>query len=430
MSVVQLYPQRPARPEPTPFRLGVNYWPGAKGVTLWKNFDIDEVHGDMATIAELGLDVIRVFLLWEDFQPEPEGVNCCALARLTGLCDAVAAEGLKVIVTLFTGHLSGHNWAPLWLLDEQSQRFDNRPVVSKGQRVQGGYRNPVSDPVARKAALRLVRAVGRTLSDHQAVWAYDLGNVPDLFAQASSPAVARDWYIELAGALRNLDANHALTCGLGEQSLYSDHSLRVDDACVSSTFSSIQVFPSELALARTPLDADLLPFSCALASALSGKPCLASEWGLSTAPPGQQSTYCEAPGARGRPFLASEHAAADHAEKVLPKLVATGALGALLGNYSDFDPAIFDRPPYDTFEHERCRGLVRADGSLKPHGQVIRRFAESNPPVQTPPTRRAAVDVSNDDFYSHPLKHTLRFYESFVAESSHQSPTRNVKPSS
>ena len=38
-------------------------------------FDAGEVHGEFATIASLGMTVVRIFLLWEDFQPTPDSVD-------------------------------------------------------------------------------------------------------------------------------------------------------------------------------------------------------------------------------------------------------------------------------------------------------------------------------------------------------------------
>ena len=416
MTVVQLHPTTTPRIEPAPFRLGVNYWPASKGVTLWKDFNIDEVHSDMNTIAEMGLDLVRVYLTWEDFQPDPDSVNCCALARLTRLCDAVAAEGLKAIITLNTGHLSGHNWVPPWLLDSQLPPFADQPIISKGRRVSGGYRDPCVDPMARKAALRLIRAIARTLADHQAVWAYDLGNEPDRFARHVDPASLRDWYVELAQALRSLDDKHAITCGLCATSLVSNHASRVDDAFVSSTFASIQVNLSALALARNALDADVAPFSCALTTALSSKPCFASDWGLSMLP--QQSGHADVASAELGEAQSVERAAVLFAERVLPGLLQVGALGTLLGNYSDFDALLFESPPYDTCARERSRGLIRADGTLKPHAQIIRRFAESNPLVLSRPNLRTTVDVSNDEYYANPQWHSRRLYEAFLAQNS------------
>lgn len=414
MSVIQLYPPSPQRDEPEPFRLGVNYWPAAKGPALFRQFDIDEVHCDMNTMAELGLDFVRVFLNWEDFQPDPDGVNCCALARLAALCDAAAAEGLKVITTLFTGHVMGHNWIPHWLLAPEARPFSGIPVVSRGQRVAGGYREPVQDTQARKAALRLVRAVAKTLSDHQALWAFDMGNAPDLIARPAEAHVLRDWYVELAGALRNLDTHHAVTCSIGAHALCTNRGFHLDDACASLSFASIGEQTDEFARITDRLDPTLLAFSCALASELAGKPCLSASWNLSTLPPSPEPLHAGSSHANDN--LVSERRAVEYTETALPALVEAGAVGAIVGNYTDFEAGLFDSPPFDIRLSERYRGLWRADGTLKPHGRAIGEFAETNPSVQVPPLRRAHVDVSINAYYDDPLSHCQRLHQRYSSQ--------------
>jgi hypothetical protein len=55
---------------------------------------------------------------------------------------------------------------------------------------------------------------------------------------------------------------------------------------------------------------------------------------------------------------------------------------------------------------------VRPDGSLKPHAEVIRAFAESEP-VTGPSPRSVTLDISVDDYYQDPEGHARRLYESF-----------------
>ena len=421
MTVIQLHPPHTTREEPAPFRLGINYWPACTGPAMFKRFDIDEVHSDLNNIAELGLDFVRVFLNWEDFQPEPDSVKCCALARLASLCDAAAAEGLKVIATLFTGHLMGHNWVPRWLLDANIPPFAGRSVISNGERVSSGYRDPLLDSQARKAALRLVRAVARTVVDHQALWAFDLGNAPDLFSHPLKTEVARDWYVELATALRNMDAHHSITCALGAHCLCRRDGLHINDACSSLNFGCIGEVTPEFDLATERSQPILAAFSCALAAELSGKPCLSASWNLATRP-------VHSPGGTQSTKLISEGAAVSYTEEVLPALVEVGAVGALVGSYSDFDQGLFDTAPLDTQIADRYRGIWRSDGSLKPHGNAIRNFAESNPVVQVPPKRRAQVDVSVSDFYESPLSHYQRLFNRFSLEKPPGSRLRGSTP--
>ncbi|HEY6634265.1 MAG TPA: hypothetical protein VI141_01480, partial [Acidimicrobiia bacterium] len=105
---------------PTPFLTGVNYWPRRKAMYWWSDFDPVEVADEFDVIAALGMDVVRIFLLWDDFQPSPDEVDPAALRHLVEVCDIAAARRLGLDVTFFTGHMSGPNWAPRWLLDHDS----------------------------------------------------------------------------------------------------------------------------------------------------------------------------------------------------------------------------------------------------------------------------------------------------------------------
>ncbi|MCU0466166.1 MAG: hypothetical protein MUF38_16565, partial [Anaerolineae bacterium] len=56
---------------------------------------------------------------------------------------------------------------------------------------------------------------------------------------------------------------------------------------------------------------------------------------------------------------------------------------------------------------------VRPDGSLKPHAEVIRKFAESRPTVQ-PAVRTVNLDVSADEYYANPAGHAQRLYVDYL----------------
>ena len=61
------------------FRLGVNYWPARTAMSWWDDVRFAEIDHDIARIADLGLQEARIFLLWETFQPRPDGVSDGAL---------------------------------------------------------------------------------------------------------------------------------------------------------------------------------------------------------------------------------------------------------------------------------------------------------------------------------------------------------------
>src|SRR5690606_32685896 len=84
-----------AAPAPgEPFVLGVNYWPRRKAMWWWRGFDDAEVDEELALVASLGLELVRVFLLWDDFQPAPDTVSRERLAELERLCDLAERHGL------------------------------------------------------------------------------------------------------------------------------------------------------------------------------------------------------------------------------------------------------------------------------------------------------------------------------------------------
>src|SRR5262249_30813442 len=151
---------------------------------------------------------------------------------------------------------------------------------------------------------------------------------------------------------------------------------------------------------------------CALVSALCGKPTLMEEFGGCTVGQGEPSQIWEwtGYGRKIKQFMASEDDLAAYLKEVLPKLVAVGATGAFMWCYADYIEELWDRPPCSESKHERFFGLVRPNGTLKPHAQVIKDFAATNPTVLDTPTRKVELDITPDEFYKSPAQHTIRLY--------------------
>ncbi len=150
-----------------PFQLGVNYWPHSSAMAMWSRFDPGEIGEDFARIAGLGLRVVRFFLTWETFQPQPYEVDGTALRRLDAVLEAARAHGLQTMPTLFTGHMSGVNWLPEWTLD-RSRPAGRFRTISGGRDVPAGagdlYRGPLLD-----AQRYFARALGARYRAHAAI---------------------------------------------------------------------------------------------------------------------------------------------------------------------------------------------------------------------------------------------------------------------
>src|SRR5688572_15492147 len=331
-----------------PFTLGVNYWPRRKAMYWWSDFDPAEVDDEFAVIRELGMNVVRIFLLWDDFQPEPTSVDKTALANLIRVADIAAKHNLGLDVTFFTGHMSGPNWAPRWLLEGRKDFASPyfgwvRQVVSQGKIVpDGNYRNMFTDPQALGAERLLLRTVVGALKDHPAIWMWNLGNEPDLFAWPSDDSAGRTWVFEMTSLIKSIDTDHPVTIGLHGGSLNENNGLRVDYLFAETDVAVMHGYPMYTDWARGPLDPDYLPVVCALTASLAGKPVLMEEFGGCTEAPGKPSSIWEwtAYGKPRKQFMASEEDFAEFIRKSLVALQESGALGAMVWCFADYIPEL------------------------------------------------------------------------------------------
>jgi hypothetical protein len=190
--------------------------------------------------------------------------------------------------------------------------------------------------------------------------------------------------------------------------------MRVDDLASIADEDCMHAYPLYSDVARSPLDPELVPFSCALTAALagSGRRVLMQEFGLCTAPPGSDGITIQDDflGAPREQYLASEEEAATYYRSVLERLVETGAAGAYAWCYADYDANLWDRPPLDRAVRERTFGLIRGDGSEKPAAQVFRRFRE-----RKSSSLIASVAAGGaEPYYSDPARHFRDLYASWT----------------
>ena len=404
----------------TEFTLGVNYWPRRKAMYWWSDFDEGEVREEFSIIREIGLNVVRLFLLWDDFQPEPNSVSKEAVTNLVKVADIATENNLGLDVTFFTGHMSGPNWSPRWLLGgdlpPSAHQHWLRDVVSAGKKTDQGYRNMFHDEMALNAERLLLKTVVSTLKDHPAIWMWNLGNEPDLFAWPNTSAEGAAWVKEMVGLIKSIDPNHPVTIGLHGDGLHRDNGLRIDKVYAHTDVAVMHSYPMYTPWARKPLDPDFVPFTCALTAALAGKPVLMEEFGGCTALP-KEATYTmkwtETNGYEREQFMASEDDFAKFLSLTIPKLQDSGATGAMLWCYADYVPELWDLPPCQNARHERFFGLVRPDGSLKPHATVIQEFSKTKPQVKPIPDY-AKFRVDPNEFYANPLPFLLDFYRQYL----------------
>jgi endo-1,4-beta-mannosidase len=278
--------------------------------------------------------------------------------------------------------------------------------------------NIYTEPFVIEAEELQLRTVCGELRDHPAIWAWSLGNEPDLFCQPTSAEIGTRWVERMTRTIKSVDPDHPVLIGLHAASLDRDVGFHVDQIAQVTDLSVMHGYSIYSGLARGPLDPDYVPFTCALTAALAGRPVLYEEFGLCTRgidgidePSGYVDMVLPV-GVKHRQWFSSEEEGAMYYSNVLPRLKRVGALGAFPWCFADYDPKLWDRPPCDYVIHERTFGLVRADGSLKPMAVVVQDFARTQPRVQSP-EKTVVMPVAADVYYQNPSAYQPLLYERF-----------------
>ncbi len=96
-------------------RFGLNYVPSKNWYYCYNDWHLADIRADMGRMAELGIDHLRVMVVWPWFQPNPTAMSGAHLDRFDQLMQAAAAAGLDVMPCIYTGWLSGFHFNPNFL---------------------------------------------------------------------------------------------------------------------------------------------------------------------------------------------------------------------------------------------------------------------------------------------------------------------------
>ena len=148
---------------------------------MWREFDRRVIEEDLAIIRDLGISWVRIFLLWEDFQPEPKKIPTIMLDRFVDFLEVADSKNLVVMPTLFTGYMCGLHWLPPWML-LASTEIGKYPVFSMDKVRNNKIKNPYVDAEIMEAQIFFLRELLAAVAGHPALSAWNLGNVPSLWS--------------------------------------------------------------------------------------------------------------------------------------------------------------------------------------------------------------------------------------------------------
>ncbi|WUR97891.1 cellulase family glycosylhydrolase [Streptomyces sp. NBC_01261] len=192
-------------PIPT-LRFGVNYTPRRGWFHSWHDFDPGHAREDLAQIAGLGLDHVRIFHLWPLLQPNRTLIRRTAVDQLVHLVDLAGEAGLDVLVDGVQGHLSSFDFYPEWTRSWH-------------------HRNVFTDPETITAQAELMRTLGSALADRPNLIGLQLGNELNNLVEHNPVSVAEvDRYLDtlLAAAREHLPPDRLVTHSAYDAAWYGD----------------------------------------------------------------------------------------------------------------------------------------------------------------------------------------------------------------
>ena len=197
------------------FMVGCNYWASHAGTETWAKWDEATVEKDFAELKKYGVEYLRVFPNWRDFQPvkpcygwgmtlyeyrmeddslptNPYYLDETMLARFARLCALAEKYGLKLIVGIVTGWMSARQFVPSLLYG----------------------RNLYTDPVATAFTLKFVRGFVKSMKDQPSIVAWDLGNECNCLSDTSSRETAYTWTAMVSNAIKAEDGTRDVISGM------------------------------------------------------------------------------------------------------------------------------------------------------------------------------------------------------------------------
>lgn len=390
------------------FLMGINYWPGETAMYWWNNFDASAVKRDFSLLAEYQFDLVRIFLLWEDFQPEVKDISVKALNHLVRVAELAHGVKIQILPTFFCGHMSGINWLPPWMLESGTSE-GGFPLFSMGKIQKGLIRNMYTDREVWKAQKLLIHETTGALQGHPAVWGWDLGNKPSNLLIPPAKDSARAWLEEMVMEMKRWDADLPVTLGMHQEDLEEDRMLGPKEAAHYCDILSMHAYPGYAKWSSGPLDENVPLFLGLLTRWLGGKDVLIEEFGIPTKSFAGSLTEADQE-KLGDIFLAEEGQAEVYYKKAFELLRMNGFTGAFAWRFSDYAPALWDKPPFDNYIHERYFGLFRWDGSAKASAKLVPRFPRQK---VSPEMAWDWIDIEKDEYYTSPLDHLRHLYKNF-----------------
>lgn len=343
------------------FIIGCNYWASHAGTEMWKVWDESVIRQDLKILSDYGIQYLRVFPNWRDFQPimpvysgngalaeyilegdqraeNPYWLDEIMLYRFEKFCDICEEYHMHIIVGLLTGWMSGRLFVPSALFG----------------------RNLFTDTTALYFEQRFIQGFVSRLKKKTAIYAWDLGNECNCMGECPDKFAALNWTATISNAIRANDNTRLIVSGM--------HTLGADDAGVVWTIEGQSQYSDVLTTHPYPLWVKYAyhdrtaSFRTTIHAAcetryyadLGAKPCLVEEIGTMG------------------PMICDNEKAADFMRVNLFSNWANGAAGVMW--WCANEQTNLKTIPYSTSMVERELGMIDAERMPKPVLRETKKF--------------------------------------------------------
>lgn len=370
------------------FVVGCNYWASHAGTNMWRDWRPEVVEADLKQISEAGMQVIRVFPLWPDFQPiyqfysgegslkevrfkdgplpgtgpGKDGVSEEALAHFKQFADLAQKYNVKLVVGLVTGWMSGQLFVP--------PALEGKDILT--------------DPTSIMWQIRLVRTMVHEFKNHPAVLAWDLGNECNVMGAVSNYQAAYVWSASVTNAIKAEDMTHPVISGMSGLTSESKAKWRIQDQAELTDLLTTHPYPFWTKYGNQDPSNTIRTIILSAAETrfygdIGGKPCLVEETGIMG------------------PLEANDKIKASFLRSILFNNWANDCHGVLW--WCAYDQNQLEHTPYEWYAVERDLGLFRNDRSPKPMVNELtnfRKFIDDLPFESLPKQKKEAVCILTD----------------------------------
>ena len=197
------------------YMIGCNYWGSKHGTDMWRKWDAESVRNDLKILSENGVEVMRVFPNWREFQPimsvkewggrraeylfadetridNEFGIDYNQMEHFSLFCDYAKEFNIKLVVSVVTGWMSGRLFVP--------------PALEG--------KNLIKDSEALMWETKFVRGFIRYFKNREEIIAWDLGNECNCMGMIEDRSDAYTWTALISKSIYCEDKTRPVMSGM------------------------------------------------------------------------------------------------------------------------------------------------------------------------------------------------------------------------